>query len=70
MIGLVDENGSKVLSCVFWYDVLCSYRKSEKFMVMGRCLKCSHYRRFKREMEKEEEEFFERVEKIYRGEER
>lgn len=58
----------KVLSCVFFDDVLCSYRKSKKSTVMFRCLKCRHYKRFERMMDEEEEEFFEEVEKIRRGE--
>jgi len=60
----------KVLSCVFFDDVLCSYRKNERFGVMSRCFKCRHYRKFKREMDEEEEEFFEEVERIRRGEPR
>lgn len=44
----------QLLSCVFLTDVLCSYRKSEKFGVMGRCLKCEHYVRFIREMDEED----------------
>ena len=60
---MVDGNSPKLLSCVFWDDVWCSYRKSEKVGVMDRCMKCRHYRRLIREMEKEEEEFFEEVER-------
>lgn len=59
-------------ACVFLDDVLCSYRKSEEFGVMERCFRCPHYRRFIREMDKEEEEFFEEVERarerVRRGE--
>ena len=54
----------KLLSCVFLADVLCSFRKSEHFGVMSRCLKCSHYARFVREMAEEEEEFWDEVDKI------
>ena len=53
----------KVLSCVFDDDFLCFYRKSEKVRIMHRCFKCRHFRRLNREMEKEEEEFFEEVER-------
>lgn len=56
--------GKKLLSCVFLPEVLCSFRKSEHFAIMERCLKCSQYRRFEKEMENEEEEFFEEVKKI------
>lgn len=58
----------KPLSCLFKFKVLCSFRKSEKFGIMGRCLKCSHYLSFVRDMEKEEDEFFEEVERVRRAE--
>ena len=54
----------KLLSCFFLPDVLCSFRKSEKFGVMSRCLKCPFYAKFMREMEEEEEEFWDEVDKI------
>ena len=70
---------SKVLSCLFWKDVLCSFRKSENFGFMDRCLKCSHYLRFLRLMHaldmKDDEiermrnfEFFEEGETLWREE--
>ena len=49
LIGMVDVE-PKVLSCLFWDDVLCSYRRTEKFGVMDKCMKCSHYLRFLRVM--------------------
>jgi hypothetical protein len=62
---LVDGNGSKLLSCLFSLDVLCSYVKTEKFVgVMDRCLRCRHFLGFCREMEEEEEAFFEEVERL------
>ena len=54
----------KVLSCFFRRDVLCFFRKSEKSGVMSRCFKCPHYFRFMREMQEEEDAFFEEVERI------
>ena len=54
---------SKLLLCVFLDDVFCSYVKHEKFSVMARCFRCSHYLRFMREMAEEEDEFFEEVER-------
>jgi len=62
---LVDENG-KILSCPFDNIVLCSYRKDPKFTVMDRCLKCSHYEQFAKEMDEEEDKFFEEVEEAHR----
>jgi len=62
------EAKSKVLSCLFLPDVLCSYRKTEGFYVMDRCAKCPHYIRFMADMEEEEERFFEEVERLRRGE--
>lgn len=56
----------KSAPCLFVLDVLCSYRKSEKFGVMDRCERCVHYFRFLKEMEEEEDEFFEEAEKIWK----
>jgi hypothetical protein len=63
---LDDENGLKLLPCVFWDNILCSYRKYVTFGVMARCSKCPEYRRFEAVMEKEDEEearFVEEVQK-------
>jgi len=49
---------------VFLFDVVCSYNKSEKPAIMDRCLKCKHYFRFVKEMEEEEEEFWDEVDRI------
>lgn len=51
--GMVSSE--KLLSCAFLPDVLCSYRKDEKFGIMTRCFKCPHYIRFMREMDEEDE---------------
>jgi hypothetical protein len=48
------KDASKPLSCLFLLDVLCSYRKTEQFAIMVRCLKCEHYVRFMREMDEED----------------
>jgi hypothetical protein len=50
-----DKNGLKLLSCYFWDDVLCSHRKDARFGVMIRCSKCSHYERWERMMDEEDE---------------
>ena len=52
---LNDENGLKLLLCVFWDDVLCSYRKDGRAGVMARCWKCAEFERFEREMDEEDE---------------
>lgn len=57
---------SKLLSCVFLPDVLCSFRKSEKFTMMDRCLKCSHYARFLREMAEEDEKVMDEIDEMRR----
>ena len=54
----------KLFSCFFFSDVLCSWRKSEKFGIMNRCLKCPFYFKFLREMEEEEEQFWDEVDRI------
>lgn len=51
---MVDKNG-KVFSCPFSPDILCLYRKNERFSMMSRCSKCRHLRRFEREMDEEDE---------------
>jgi len=57
----------KTFKCSFWGgDVLCSFKKSDKFVVLRRCLKCSHSERFMREMEQEEDEFFDEVDRVRR----
>jgi hypothetical protein len=66
VVVLDDENGLKVLSCVFFPDVLCSYRKRVKFGVMDRCSKCPHYRRFEREMDEEDERVMDEIDEIRR----
>ena len=56
----------KLLSCVFLPDVLCSFRVNEKLGVMDRCLRCSHYKRFLREMAEEDEKVMSEIDKIRR----
>jgi hypothetical protein len=53
---VTNSNGSiKVFTCVFFDDVLCSFRKSDKFAILDQCFKCPHYSRFEREMDEEDE---------------
>ena len=63
-----DENGSKCLSCVFLDDVLCSYRKSEKFAIMNRCWKCRYYERFLRVMDEEDAKVMDEIDRMRRYE--
>ena len=63
---LVDVDGSKVLSCGFRSNVLCSYRKFEGFGLMERCFTCREYRRFMREMAEEDEKEADEVEELNR----
>ena len=58
------EDSSRLFSCAFLPDVFCSFRKSEKFALMDRCLKCPHYKRFEREMDEEDEKVMDEIEKI------
>jgi len=66
MVGSSKVNVSKaVLSCIFLDGVLCSYRKDgDDFRPMERCFSCSHYLRFLREMEEEEEKVFAEFDRI------
>ena len=54
----------KLFTCFFLPDVLCSWVKSEKSGIMNRCFKCPFYFKFLREMEEEEEHFWDEVDKI------
>ena len=56
---------SKPLSCMFKLKVLCSFRKSEKFGVMDRCLKCRYYEEFLREMAEEDEKVMDEIDRMY-----
>lgn len=64
---MVDE---KLLCCVLWKDVLCSYRKVLKFEFMDRCFTCPEYARFEREMDEEDERMMDEIdaERRRRGE--
>lgn len=55
---------AKLLTCIFFLDVLCSHRKTDDSRLMERCLECPEYARFLREMEEEEEKFFVECDKI------
>jgi len=63
---LDGKRGLKVLPCAFLPDVLCSFRKSEKFGIMDRCFKCSHYLRFMCEMDEEDERVMDEIDEIHR----
>ena len=63
-------SSDKVLSCMFLDDVLCSFRKSEKFGVMDRCMKCRHYEEFLREMDEEDEKVMDEIDRMQRYEPR
>jgi len=43
---------------MFWDNVPCEFRKSENFLVMDKCLSCSHYKRFNDGVERFEDEVF------------
>jgi hypothetical protein len=63
---ILADDGLKCLPCVFFDDVLCSYRKDVGFGVMGRCLKCRHYRRFEREMDEADAKIMDEIDEIQR----
>lgn len=56
----------KLFSCFFLADVLCSFRKDERFNVMERCFKCPHYRRFMSEMQEEDDKVMDEIDRIRR----
>ena len=60
----------KILSCVFSDDVLCSFRKTEGFGIMDRCLKCRHYEEFLRVMAEEDEKVMDEIDRMRRWRDR
>lgn len=62
---LLSKSQVKFLPCMFLLCVLCAYRKdADDFRPMEGCFTCSHYLRFLREMEEEEEKFFDECDRI------
>ena len=60
---------SKVLSCLFLPDILCSYVKSEKSVgVMDRCMECRHYEEFLRVMHEEDMKVMDEIDRMRRYE--
>ena len=58
----------KLLPCLFDGVTLCAFVKREgRTGVLTRCFKCPTFFRFYREMEAEEDAFWEEVERIRRG---
>lgn len=51
----------KVLPCVFYDDVLCSYRKTMRSCLMARCWKCRRYKRFNREVFEADEKVMDEI---------
>jgi len=45
----------KIFSCVFFLDVLCSFRLDDRNTFLARCNTCREYLRFEKEMDAEEE---------------
>lgn len=61
-------NKSKILSCLFLPDILCSFRKTEKFGIMDRCLRCRYYEEFLQIMAEEDEKVMDEIDKMRRFE--
>jgi hypothetical protein len=60
------DAGLRILPCMFFDGVLCSYRRDAKFGMLARCFNCSHYSRFMQEMEDEDKKIDAEIEKIHR----
>lgn len=58
-------SAEKLLSCLFFLDVLCSFRKNANLVVMNRCFKCKEYIRFNAEMDEEDEKIDKEVEDAF-----
>lgn len=57
---------SKLFSCLFFKDVLCSFVKYEKLGVMDRCLKCAIYKRFMDTIDAEDQKVMDEIDEIRR----
>lgn len=65
------ETGSKILKrlplpCIFWDDVLCSFRRDTKDKIMDKCLNCCEYARFLRDMDAEDKKVMDQIDEIHR----
>ena len=56
---------TKLLSCIFLTDLLCSFRKTDDFRPMQRCFSCKHYLRFMREMEEEDARVMSGIDRLH-----
>lgn len=54
----------KSLLCLYRSKVLCQHVRDTNFDVVYRCLECKFYAEFVREIEAEEDEFFEELDRI------
>ena len=63
---MVKSGQPKIFSCVFDVDVLCSFRKSERFGIMDRCFGCSHHKDFVRFMEEQDAEVMDEIDRLRR----
>lgn len=52
--------------CVFLSNVVCSYQKYDKPVVLDRCFSCSHYKRFMVEMDEEDEKVMAEIDMIHK----
>lgn len=52
--------------CVFLSNVVCSYQKYDKPVVLDKCSLCSHYKRFLREMDLEDERVMAEIDMIHK----
>jgi hypothetical protein len=64
--SLKSESGFRILPCAFFDDVLCVFREDAKFDIMPMCFECSHYKRFMREMEEEDNRIMDEIDEIRR----
>jgi hypothetical protein len=69
MSDSVSNGSSKnpLLRCVFLNDVLCSFRKSDKFTILDKCSNCPHFTRFEREMGEEDQRIMDEIDEERRS---
>lgn len=53
----------KSFPCNFELGVVCPHKKTARFALFGRCFKCSHYQKFMRDMDEEDQRVMDEIER-------
>lgn len=59
-----DEDKRDLFDCTFVEGVKCPYKTCKKSKLLPQCANCKTYNKWMREMEAEEDKFFDEVDRI------